>query len=831
VASTEPQRHAGRKTDHTGIRLPPSLIASATSTIRPLEAVRQFLPLERSFVMFRGMETFHQACRRGLLIVAGVLLSVTAVAAVDHPYILWTRDDAILLKKIVETSDWAKQRYETMGKESFGKGKLETTFRNLFAFSVMGDISAGETERKALLAFANENPEGKSRYYSPYQEALRYDALHAILTPEERKRVETAFGRFIDYHLHKDKFVYSREAFLPNMQWNRVMGTHLMAVALGDENLIRAMADSNGGWKWYMDSYVADGAFYFEEFAKQCSMMTEMMLWCRGLERLGLNELGFGYVGKGGATMRSYMESVMRLGYPRAGSVLPRPPYYRVTMGDAGDIHAIVSGYETDGKGGNPTWTSKKMNGSVPRMLEPLWFEFAHAKWPDAGFDYFLAQMRPPDADRYYPSLFFLGEPVDPAKVKKPPAESYVAHERGFAMLRAEGSPAYWESKAPVAAFQFATYYMHYTSDCFSILQFVANNRVLYRRRGVSRGYAGGCPWTDSVRSNTGVVVDSLRARAVGRVPVRHSFDPLIKFTAAHGKPITPYPPAPAEDSTADFHQKGCYRAMARSMGSEVYPGVDLERALFLTREYLFDIYRLAAASARDYHWQVQVMGAPVLDPQSQWKPTDELSGKLLKPEVQDTIDQLAKEPACYDLKNVRRRDTGTEGFRVMFRQDSTNTPAGQGGGVCVHMPAGETTTLFSGNIADAGHTTFIAARRLPSTVFLAVHEPYEKDSPRIAQVRTMASTTQAVAVAVAGAGVDDRIMYRYFAGYTEPVTIESEGERFAFADHAFVRVSEGRVEISGNLRSCAVKVRGRPILILNGKEHPARVENGLLVF
>ena len=37
-------------------------------------------------------------------------------------------------------------------------------------------------------------------------------------------------------------------------------------------------------------------------------------------------------------------------------------------------------------------------------------------------------------------------------------------------------------------------------------------------------------------------------------------------------------------------------------MGKEIYPGVDLERAQFLTREYLFDVYRLASAKPRDYH-------------------------------------------------------------------------------------------------------------------------------------------------------------------------------------------------------------------------------------
>ena len=80
-------------------------------------------------------------------------------------------------------------------------------------------------------------------------------------------------------------------------------------------------------------------------------------------------------------------------------------------------------------------------------MQVPLWFEFAHRQWPGAGFDYFLAQMRGLDDDRYVPSLFFGLSPVGPRTVKPPPAPSGVYPERGFAMLRAEESPASEQGK------------------------------------------------------------------------------------------------------------------------------------------------------------------------------------------------------------------------------------------------------------------------------------------------------------------------------------------------------------------------------------------------
>jgi hypothetical protein len=79
------------------------------------------------------------------------------------------------------------------------------------------------------------------------------------------------------------------------------------------------------------------------------SLIGELLLFCRAMDRLGLGELGYGFTGKGGASMRSYVESYLWMGYPR--TIIPggMPRYCRVSMGDArgGSIfqHTIVPGY------------------------------------------------------------------------------------------------------------------------------------------------------------------------------------------------------------------------------------------------------------------------------------------------------------------------------------------------------------------------------------------------------------------------------------------------------------------------------------------------------
>ncbi|GAG49208.1 unnamed protein product, partial [marine sediment metagenome] len=140
------------------------------------------------------------------------------------------------------------------------------------------------------------------------------------------------------------------------------------------------------------------------------------------------------------------------------------------------------------------------------KMQPRLWFEFAHAKWPESGFDYFLAQMRRPHEDVYNPTLFFGLDPIDPAEAAPPPAPSGVWPERGFVMLRADESRAYWESPAPAVAMRLATPYAHSVNDSFVLAGYYALNRPIYINRHAGHGYASG--WTRSVQSHCGVSVD-----------------------------------------------------------------------------------------------------------------------------------------------------------------------------------------------------------------------------------------------------------------------------------------------------------------------------------
>lgn len=789
-----------------------------------------------------------------------------------HPFILWTADEAASIRHSIESQSWAKEQWQRLQSE---KG-LGQPFRNLFRYQIMGEQAAGESEKAYLLKFIGTHPDKPpakldqdNRHYDNYENALRYDVLYDLLTPDQRRQIEDTFRVYIDFQLHHDASTYGKVNWLPNMQWPRPMAAHIMALALGDEALIRDVFNSPGGWKWYFDDYVSDGprSLYNEEFGKQYSMTGEMLLWCRGLDHLRLPQYGYAYTGTHGGSMRGYLEGIIQLGFPRVEIPGGMPHYPRLTMGDARGAqivggppnlfqHSLVNGYLPDSHGGNDLWSAANMNGrdhttaKVEKLREPQWLEIARAKWPDAHFDYFLAQLRRPKEQLYTPTLFWGLDPIDPAKVSAPAAPSYVAQERAFAMLRAEESSAYWESPAPAVAMQFASYYVHYTHDCFSLLGFYAYNRPIYLNRGIASGYAGGDPWTDSVRGQAGVVVDNQQARPVGHATAMGNIELAADYLDN--------PPARfADDPQAKF-------VLCRARG--IYAGVEQTRALILTSDYLLDVFRLTSDKSHVYQWQIHTLGLAKPDANQAWATTTDLDNGALYRGLEGPpgmLERLRAEPTRWDLTQVKKWSPGEQPWSFAAVQecaagDAAHSIMGKAWydrqvGVRVSLLGEAETIAYVGNTpeyhdsprqergkserADAsianevGGVSLIVQRTKPSTTFTALHEPFEHGSWRVRDFRRIQETADGIAVAVTGAGIDDRAMISLGADRNKPVTLAGNGETFTFADRAWVHIGPDQVLVNGDLRSAAIHVAGNPKLILNGKTTPAAVHDATLQF
>ena len=773
---------------------------------------------------------------------------------VDHPFILWTKKEAAAIRKRIETDETAKKQYERMiARDSRGgRGGGYPPLLNLFKYSVMGDKQAGEIEKAALRRWYGSrppesvpgNPNTGNRPYRDdhWLDAVRYDVLYHDLTEEDRKKFRDTVENYMKWFRTKwgpwrrcTEQGIPRTGWLPNMQYPTVAGIHVLAAATKEEALIKEVHESRGGLKWWLDYYVADGGFYMEEFGKYGSPVGAQLLWCEALEKLGLPQYGYGYTAQpidmpghaGGGTMRRYLQSLIWAAYPRILRRGGMPDYACVVMGDAG-TQAVVRGVNNDGSGGTRWWAGPKMWGQM-KMMHSFWWEIGHRRFPDAGFGYFLAQMRKPDEDVYLPSLFFGLGPIDPKKAKPPSVKSYAAHERGFALLRAEESPGYWESPKPAVALQFGMYYVHYVHDCFSILGYVAHNRHVYERMGrMGSGYAGGDTWRDNVRGQaSGVTVDDLRIQPVDtgdqgsrNVRIREKLTPTAKFVAVRAKPGQPDPAATKPRTR---------RAQA------LYPDVDAERALVLTDEYLFDVFWLKSDRERVYDWHVQGRGRIEGAQDKPWTVIEALPNARFTAYKQRPRRGRGRQklPPLPPIK-IRKKPAGDT---VWAESLITKHVDGDTVGVRVAMLPAPNTGIFTfagPEVNPTNNAVLMARRKAPATVFAALHEPFKggRAAYSITSYERIAENERGLAVAIrgkAGSAVNDRILLRYGDNVDQPLTLEGNGESFTFMDYAHIRVGEKTVTADGSLSAMTLKVAGSPRLVLNGKEVPATVAKGVM--
>ena len=751
----------------------------------------------------------------------------------ERPFFLWNQEEIQAIQgRLANDPAAARQLEKTLSLSEEVRSRVILV--DLFRAAVLEEDEAIERERRTLINSTNRRPEPLTWDVDPAtlewnegmpsagdrhmrdertEDALRFDLFYHTLNPSERLGIERYFQSYIRFHLdgHPPRhphFRYDRMSWLPNMHWPRPIGTHLQAIALGDENLIRKMFHAEGGWKWYFDAYLGDQGFYMEEFGKFYSNTGAMILWCEALDRLGLGEMGYDYISPSGISMRSHLRAnTLDLAFPAIDWGSNRPSIPRLTMGDAKGgafrdpgipmQHAVVTGFLPNGQGGNRRVSDARMNGPMAKMLEPFWFEAAHRRWPQDGYGFFLSAMRHPTEERAYPTLFFNLPPIDPAKAQPPlPTPSYIARERGFAMLRQDHSAHYWMGARPAVALQFSRYYVHYVHDALSLLGFHAFNAPLILNGwGTGRGYAGGDAWRDSVRGHSGVVVDNLQAQPVARGgdgTVGHRYrsnlenDLEVRFVAVRA--------------------------------DHTYPGVSQERALILAEHYLVDVTWLEnedPQSSRRFEWQaITPLSAEYTE---DWTPTEALTGLALY-EGSPFVDRIRDAPPY--PRDGRVLEAGVEmwSLRLTFQlrgQTTDDDPVHgsfvrRGVGMDLFMVGGEKTSVFAaippGAPTEAPPTLVLARRESPATLFAAVYAPFQNHQPVIKQVDVLARTNDAVALRISGDKPDgtpfaDLVLLRMGDEMEDSITLYGEnGFRAKFADHTVVRLSEINQPFTGQL-------------------------------
>jgi hypothetical protein len=883
-------------------------------------------------------------------------------APAPHPFILWTREEAAAIKKRIETVPWIKDRAESFLNDDLDPD-TRGTIGNLFRYLVLGDKAVVDSEKQLLVDFIATPPYQRDpfdwqwHHVDHYEMALRYDVLYDELNPGERRSIDATFRQMAVYGIENER-IRQWEAY------SRMASHAICALTTRDKRLIKATFESPGGLKSYFDGAL-DGLLPGGGNPGHKNL-GHLMLWCRGVERLGLDEFGFGYKGPNGQTVRAILEGIFQLGDPRIEIPGGAPFFGRSAIGHVFSHHPlvpsfgppglfrapIVIGRLPDGAGGwGEFWwgsplpkAKKETKGDAKgpkgkaivkgrparaysvfetgrqRMQLPLVFELAHQKWPDAGFDYFLAQMREPGDDKYYPSIYWGLDPIDPARVRPPAVKSALSPQSGFAILRVGEGVGYWNSPAPAAVLQLAVARGRgATGSCLALHSLHAYNRPIYRYHdqaapGPHDGAGLYDAWNHGARRHSTVVVDNmLYGRVVregqyemapvwpkpaGVLPIRSAFDDRVQFVAVRAKPRTVEVTTKVGETTKTTQEE-----------LALYPGVDMERGLMLTREYLFDTFRVAANKPRTYHWLIHAIGLAQPDDPAKWTPTRSLDQALgggtavgLPYHFEDArahaaggatwsmnVIQTCALPdpaksilgaAWYDRKvGVRVTLLGEEGTtayiaRKPLARRFKSTPAAAKedparpairtktyddadrrvteieippAGAAPKLPpapapaappepgsVGGAETEVAENPNEVGDTTVIAERRAAATTFVALHEPFENGRWSIDRVRRIQQTDGAVGVAVAGrdgSPVNDRLLLRFGDDPGKPATLAGDGESFTFADRAHVRIGRDRVVVSGDLRAMKVQVEGQPALVVNGKEQPAKVAGGFLLF
>jgi hypothetical protein len=205
-----------------------------------------------------------------------------AVAAPSHPFILWTKDDAAAIRKLIENEAWAKRELERMFADDPGPERRRT-IDNLFRYAVLDDKACVPVETELLREFIGAPPFMRDAFdwmwhhVDHFEMALRFDTLYDELSPGIRRAVEGTLRTLARWGIEQEQL----------RGWDgypRLASHYLCALATGDKRLIQGIFESPGGLKDLLDNLL-DGHFTPGMGNPPPKNLGSILLWCRGCQR------------------------------------------------------------------------------------------------------------------------------------------------------------------------------------------------------------------------------------------------------------------------------------------------------------------------------------------------------------------------------------------------------------------------------------------------------------------------------------------------------------------------------------------------------------------
>ncbi|HUU70414.1 MAG TPA: heparinase II/III family protein [Planctomycetota bacterium] len=554
------------------------------------------------------------------------------------------------------------------------------------------------------------------------------------LSDDERRVVEDGMRALARTIIAGDKLWTTT----PNLIFSKHHRVGLVGYCLSDEDLIDwalndpgAFGPTKGGFYRVLDSMIKDGHFWGEApiYALHYDLHGMIALAEAARHHDGTDLCA--YVSKAsGGSIKNMIDGYLLMAYPLEKTGVNGGSLRLATFGD-GSTGFTGLGEVLD------TFLINPVSGNTgePGLMAEL--EAAYVQCKDPGYAWLLSLN--PNRNGLSRSVWgFVAlshGAVLPDNPTPPPAPCGIYPSQGFAMLRADETPAYWTTGALTAVMRLGTPTGHGHADYYSILLH-GKGRLLYPDVNVIQYEPSYLGWTHEGIAHSTLLVDGQSPRP-GQFATRSDFTPDAKFFAVSGS---------------------------------AFDGTHQSRALLLTKDYLVDVFRAKddQGQSRTFDWVLHGIGRLYPGNPTAYQPSKSLI------------------PDYWWIGNERSRTVDTA-WRADFVQHGGGITPGvqafgkewfqQNIGVRMTMLGSLGTQVFCGDgpIADGpphdridgnpeGTLPLVIARRTgPEATYCAVHEPYDQ-RPAIRRVHQVAETADAAAIAIDADAFSDRALIAFDA-------------------------------------------------------------------
>lgn len=724
-----------------------------------------------------------------------------------HPNLLLNRDEIEQVKAKIAKYPWAAAALEKTREHALNGPAHENSIINqALYYAFTGDKTFADRARAELLSSAkSELPEfqkfdvAKTPEFGSWSNwgarAWAYDLIYDTCSDAERAQIE----QWLRVSCRVLIDTCNRWSTTPNLMFGKHVNIGLVGYCLGDKEIIDWVLNDPGhfgprcgGFCAVMDTMIKDGRFWGEApIYALVYDVSNMLALAEAARHYDGTDLYHWTSKKSGASIKSVIDGYLLMGYPLERTGIGQGRVRMATFGDGGTSY-------------NPSGTMGKDPEDLTNPSYLTCLELAYARYKEPGYAWMLSL--PPD--RNTPGWFgrtpfgYLalshGEPL-PDNPTPPPAPSGVYASQGFAMIRSDESPAYWNSGGLAALVTLGKTVGHGHNDHYELVLH-GKGRLLYPDLNVIQYEPTYLSWTHEGIGHSTLLVDH-QSPASGDFTTSQDFTPEVKFFAISGS---------------------------------AFKNIRQTRRLLMTKEYLADIFHAAdqQGQPRTFDWALHGLGRLYPSNPAAYRPTN-----ALVPYYWWVINERGRTvDSTFQMDWIQRTGGFSEGRQFgpeWFKHEVGSRTTVMGvSGTQVYYGDGPVTSgppyCFLDGSPEPASPLAVVRREATAATFAAVHEPYQ-GAPAITQVRRLAEDDGAIALVVKTPEYTDYLCIG-FDGREH--TLAASGESFIFTEYGYLRAQGGKLTARGKLRAIKVLAnQGGDALVLNGKSVTARREGDALVY